>query len=212
LSDWTVAKEQVATYQCGGGGACTAQAPKGYFTYDATNVYVGLDFQGVNTPPNSGNWLGIYFGNGAGGGATIDLPVFKGAININRTIAAGAGIQYGFEWQSTSGTGTPSWFTWNNGGGSWTAGTFPAAGVVGYSSANNTVEFSIPLAAIGATSGSTVAMFAAVVGPLPGTINELFRFPAAVATGGSTNNSNYGYVFLDSLASCSAPNVQFKSY
>jgi hypothetical protein len=207
VGNFTVASEQVSASTCG--GACAPSAQHGWLTYDATNVYVGVDNVPAAPPMTAGHlppwYVVVYFGTGGAGGASKDLDLFKGGININRTISAGANIQWALLW-NTANSGAPVWYQWSTG--AWVQqASFP--GSVGAAAAS-TADFSVPRSAIG--SPSTLYVVGAVMSntAAAGQATEEFRFPSIVAA--SNTNANYDAFFSDVLSSCSNPNAQTTSF
>jgi hypothetical protein len=207
VGNFTVASEQVSASTCG--GACAPSAQHGWLTYDATNVYVGVDNVPAAPPMTAGHlppwYVVVYFGTGGAGGASKDLDLFKGGININRTISAGANIQWALLW-NTANSGAPVWYQWSTG--AWVQqASFP--GSVGVAAAS-TADFSVPRSAIG--SPSTLYVVGAVMSntAAAGQATEEFRFPSIVAA--SNTNANYDAFFSDVLSSCSNPNAQTTSF
>jgi hypothetical protein len=203
VGNFSVADEQVGAFSCSA-GACSAAAQHGWITYDATNIYVGVDSVPASPPMTAGQlppwYVALYFGSGGAGGATEDLPTLAGTANIQRSITAGANIQYALKWNTAG--GTPVWYTWVSG--AWTPATLPTGVAVGASVAN-TVEFSIPIAAVG--SPTTLYSFGAVLSNVQGASSyEQFRWPGT--TNVATSNTTYDEFFDDTLASCLFPNAQ----
>jgi hypothetical protein len=193
------AGETVLGDNCLAGCAASVSQQHGYITYDAANVYLGVD----SVPSGAAGmpYAAIYFGTGGAGGATKDLPLFAGNTSISRNITAGANIQWALEWNTTTTTTAPLWFTWQAGSGSWMqAASYP--GTFG-SAATNSVEFSIPLSTFSATPASlTLYSFGAVLAPsttaAPAT--EQFRWPGSAT--GANSSTTYDRFFADVLSSC----------
>jgi hypothetical protein len=196
------AGETVLGDNCPAGCAPSGAQQHGYITYDATNVYLGVD----SVPSGAAGmpYAAIYFGTGGSGGATKDLPLFAGNTSISRNITAGANIQWALEWNTTTPATAPLWFTWQAGSGSWMqAASYP--GTFGAAAANS-VEFSIPLSTFG--TPAALWSFGAVLSPsataAPAT--ESFRWPGSAA--GANSSTTYDEFFDDTLASCLSPAAQ----
>jgi hypothetical protein len=204
VANFTAGSEQVPGANCGV-ATCTASGTQnGYITYDATNVYVGMD--NVPAAPGAGApWYATaYFGTGGAGGATKDLPLFANNMQVSRNISAGANIQWALQWNTTTPTTAPLWFTWNSGTGAWAqAATYP--GTFGAAAAG-TVEFSIPLSAFG--TPATLYSFGSVLSNVGGAANatEQFRFPGTASA--PNVNTQYDEFFADTRSSCLGPNAQ----
>jgi len=200
VGNFTAGSEQVLGDVCAAGCVASGAAQHGYITYDATNAYLGADT--VPASGAGGTYVAEYFGTGGAGGATKDLPLFAGNTSISRNITAGANIQWALQWNTTTPTVAPLWFTWNSGTGAWAQGTLPTGATFGAAAAGS-VEFAVPLAAFG--SPATLYSFGAALTPsttaAPAT--ESFRWPGSTTEANSS--TTYDRFFSDMLSSCSSP-------
>jgi hypothetical protein len=173
LGDWVIAAEGMQTYWhrdpgVGGGNGNTfasnaagGGSSVGYFTYNATNVYMAFDpgtsnlYNTFNTGYGRVAYVG-YFGTAGSTGASVDLPIVDPADTFsgfdNRVIEATAGIQYAFMWQQAG--PAPLTYQWDQPTLTWKSTSIAVQ--TGFSAGAATAEFGIPLASIG-TPGTLTA-------------------------------------------------------
>jgi hypothetical protein len=221
--------EGVQTWNPGAGASNGQLGSWGFYTHDATNLYIGLAYcqtatgvfgarvacaagAGGNTPPVGTTYAAFYIGANPGAGATgaiKDLPIFGGTININRNVSAQLGIGWAFQWQSTNGA-APGTFNWNGSTVAWAPNAPPNPAfpvTVGYDATFNTAEFSIPLTALGTPNPTNLTVFGTVVANIGSTnTNELFRFPGQAGQVEGGGGAGYTEVFNDNLLACTFPN------
>ena len=203
VADWTApanyaAGEDIPMSDSGG----NTNQDKGYFTYDNTNLYFAVSMNDFT--PNSTRYVAVYIGNGNSTGGAPNTPASMGAFPL----PTDQGITYMFQWQSNPGTTAPVAQVWNAPGNSAIWSAVPAVTVAhGFSVANNTVEFSIPISQLPllGTSLSTITVIESVVSGVGGTpaTDEWTDLPSTSGTDPALFEG-----FRDAYGSCQLPNQQ----